>query len=391
MSRAISRFVWPLVAAAVILGTSGAAARQGTGSGGMIVSGTIGNAETDLSPDQEQHLLGEYWSITKKYLAADPMLAVKEIAAWTLDRVGKVQSIQYQPERALPSNLETKAEWSPRLLRAAAMMHTDVALVALKQRSMMALEYHLGLADGWFALADNRKSEPGALRSRWNVAIARLLLLNGELAIAERGLVRIDQRIPNDPGIMLVYGTAKEAQAMRTSLPVSSGKVDDPGAVTTARDSSLNAAQSLLQRALAADPKLTEAKLRLAHVLILRHEDAKAEPMLAEVLSSQPAPPLKFLADLLMGGIRERQGQFDPAARLYVDAILAVPDGQSAYLAFAHVMHHAGQTNDAATVLDRLFNRGILNAASDPWWIYPLGLDAAVESHLNDLRAEIRK
>src|SRR5262249_31670336 len=162
--------------------------------------------ETDLSPDQEQHLLGEYWTVARKYLGPDPAAAVKEISAWTLDRVGKVQSIQYQPEKGQSLTLENKAEWNPRFLRAAGMLHTDVAIDALKQRKEMVLEYHLGLADGWFALADNRKSEPGSLRSKWNVAVGRLLLTWGELAMAERILAKVDQRIPNDPQLMLIYG-----------------------------------------------------------------------------------------------------------------------------------------------------------------------------------------
>jgi tetratricopeptide (TPR) repeat protein len=373
------------------LAVGGFTARPVAAPQGMVVAGTIGPAETDLTPDQEQHLLGEYWTVAKKYLGADPSIAVKEIAAWTLDRVGKVQSIQYQPEKGQSLTLENKAEWNPRMLRAAGMLHTDVAIEALKQHKEMVLEYHLGLADGWFALADNRKSEPGSLRSQWNVAVGRLLLTWGELAMAERILAKMDQRIPNDPQLMLIYGTSRETQATRVFVPASSGKVDEPQFTSGPRDQALESAATIFQRVIAADPKLTEAKVRLAHVYILRKNDAQAEKLLAEVLAGQPPAALKYLSDMMLGGIRERQGQLNPAAQLYADAFRASPGGQSAYLAIAHIYQQAGQPNEAATVLERLFNLRIDNAAADPWWTYQMGLDANIDARFNELRAEVRK
>jgi tetratricopeptide (TPR) repeat protein len=380
-----------LVVVVSALAVSGLTARPAAAPQGMVIAGTIGAAETDLSPDQEQHLLGEYWAVAKKYLGPDPSIAVKEIATWTLDRVGKVQSIQYQPEKGQSLTLENKAEWNPRFLRAAGMLHTDVAIEALKQHKEMVLEYHLGLADGWFALADNRKSEPGSLRSQWNVAVGRLLLTWGELAMAERILAKVDQRIPNDPQLMLIYGTSRETQAMRVFVPASSGKVDEPSFTSGPRDQALAAAATIFQRAIAADPKLTEAKVRLAHVYILRKDDAQAEKLLTEVLAAQPSATLKYLADMMLGGIRERQGQLSPAAQLYADAFRASPGGQSAYLAIAHIYQQAGQPTEAATVLERLFNLHIDNPAADPWWTYPMGLDANIDARFNDLRADVRK
>jgi len=379
-----------LIVVIAALAGSGLTASPAAAPQGMVVAGTIGTAESDLTPDQEQHLLGEYWTVAKKYLGPDSSIAVKEIAAWTLDRVGKVQSIQFQPEKGQSLTLENKAEWSPRLLRAAAMLHTDVAIEALKQHKEMVLEYHLGLADGWFTLADNRKSEPGSLRSQWNVAVGRLLLTWGELAMAERILAKVDARIPNAPQLLLIYGTSRETQAMRLFVP-SSGNVDAPAFTSGPRNQALEAATTIFQHAIAAEPKLTEARVRLAHVHILRKDDAQAEKLLTEVLAGQPPAQLRYLADMMLGGIRERQGQLNPAAQLYADAFRASPGGQSAYLAIAHVYQKAGQPNEAATVLDRLFNLRIDNAAADPWWTYSMGLDANIDARFNDLRAEIRK
>lgn len=359
--------------------------------GGVIVAGTIGNPETDLTPDQQEHLLGEYWPIARSYVTGDPAKAIKTMSSWTRDRIGKVQMIQYQPEGALPTGLQSKAEWQPRFLRGAAMLHTEIALAAFRARDGAQFEFHTGIADGWLALADDRKSAPGSLRSRWNVAIARLLLANGETGLADRYLERINERIPGDPAILLVYGTVKETQATRQRVELTSGRASDATLAVTARDGALNEALTLLQRAATADAALVEARLRLARLYTLKKDDARAEPLLTAILGGQPAPPIKYLASLLLGGIRERQKQFDPAARLYVDAVLAVPDGQSAYLALAHIMHAANHRADAASVLDKLFARKAAQLTADPWWMYPLGLDGALEARFGAIRDEIRK
>jgi hypothetical protein len=359
--------------------------------GGVIVSGTLGSAETDLSPDQQQHLLGEYWPIARAYVTGDPAKAIKELSAWTRDRIGKVQSIQYQPEGTLPAGIKSNAEWQPRFLRGAAMLHTDIALNAFRARDLQQFEFHSAIADGWLALADDRKSSPGSLRSRWNVAITRLLLASGETGLAERYLDRINERIPNDPAILLVYGTVKETQAGRMRAQWSSGRTDDPATLKTARDAALTAAAALLQRAATADATLVEARLRLARIHTLKNEDARAEPLLTAILAGQPTAPVKYLASLMLGGIRERQKQFDPAARLYVDAVLAVPDGQSAFLALAHIMYAASHRDDTAAVLDKLFARRLTSITADPWWLYPLGLDVALEARFGAIRDEVRK
>jgi hypothetical protein len=94
----------------------------------VLLAGTVGTPETDLTPEQEQRLLNEYWTLARKY-KADPLKTVTEFSAWTRDRIGKVQSIQFQPETApRPDYLESKAEWNPAVLRMAAMMHSDLAL-----------------------------------------------------------------------------------------------------------------------------------------------------------------------------------------------------------------------------------------------------------------------
>jgi hypothetical protein len=360
-------------------------------SGQVLLSGVAGTPESDLTPEQEQHLLNEYWTLARKY-KLDPIKTVSDFTAWTSDRILKVQSIQFQPEKpGRPEYLEGKAEWKPDVLRMAAILHTDLALAAFQKRNMMAFDFHIGIADGWMILADNKLSKPGELRSRWTITVARYLLASGEIGVAERILNRAAERIAGDAGILLAQATVKETQASRFIAGVAGGRLEDPATASKARDAALTAAQVALEKALKVQPTLTEAKVRLAHVLSMKHDDSRAYSLANEVIVGNASPVLKYLASLIGGGILERDHQMDSAAKLYVQAILAVPDGQSAYVALANILHASGQRAEAGAVLDRLFARPVPTATADPWWTYPLGLDLAMDAQFEEYRKLVRK
>jgi len=360
-------------------------------SGQVLLSGTAGTPETDISPEQEQHLLNEYWTLARKY-KVDPLKTVSDFSLWTKDRIGKVQSIQFQPEKpGRPEYLEGKAEWKPEVLRMAAILHTDLALAAFQKREIMEFEFHIGIADGWMILADNKLSKPGELRSRWTVTIARHLLASGEVGIAERILNRAVERIAGDPAILLAQATVKETQASRFVANVAGGRLEEPASASKVRDAALTAAQNALEKALKIQPTLTEAKVRLAHVLSMKHDDSRAYSLASEVIAGNASPTLKYIASLVGGAILERDKQMDAAAKLYVQAILAMPDGQSGYIALANILHLSGQRTEAGAVLDRLFARPVPTATSDPWWTYPLGLDLAMDAQFEEYRKLVRK
>jgi tetratricopeptide (TPR) repeat protein len=366
-------------------------AAQPAGAQGVVIAGTIGTPETDLTPEQEQRLLNEYWTNARKY-KADPAATVAAFSVWTRDRIAKAQSIQFQPETpGRPDYLESKAEWNPATLRLAAMLHTDLGLAAFQQRRMMDFDFHIGIADGWLILADNKLSAPGSFRAKWTVTVARFLLASGEIGVAERILNRAAERIGGDVGILLAQATVKETQASRLVAEISGGRLDEPSAAVKGKDAALAAAQSALERVLKLQPSLVEPKLRLAHIMVLKHDDARASSLASEVIAAKPQPMLKYVASLIAGGVLERGRQYDAAARAYLDAILAVPDGQTGYIALANIMHHSGQAAEAAAVLERMYSRGATNAASDPWIIYPLGFDLSMDAQFEEYRNLVRK
>ena len=172
---------------------------------------------------------------------------------------------------------------------------------------------------------------------------------------------------------------------------MASGRLDDPTVANKPRNAALDAAQGFLERALKADPSLVEAKLRLARLAMMKRDDARAGKLLTEVLAAPVDAGAKYVALLLQGDVQQRQGQMDPAARSYLDAIVAVPDGQSAYLALSQILLRSGQRGDAATVLDRWYMRKVADTTADPWWIYPLGFRLNMDAEFEEYRAAVRK
>lgn len=320
-----------------------------------------------VASEQEQWILGEYWSVVKGYHEGKTAPAIKEMSAWPHDRISKVQATQFQPEAGLDNLRMSKAEWRPALLRAAAMLHTEVGLGVLKQRDLAAFQFHAGIADGWLNLADDRRSPPGGLRSRWNVAIGRVLLLNKAFVEAEAYLDRLNVKFPNDAGVLLALGTARESRAVSTAP-----------------------AAPLFERALALDPTLVEARLRLARLALDREDDAAAEKELSAVKQTAKEPSHLFLANLWLGQIRERQKPWTAAAELYVEAIKTLPDAMSGYVTLSDVLKANGELAQSAGVMDRYTARGVKSVIADPLNTYPLGLDTFLEARFDAFLSEAR-
>lgn len=364
----------------------------------VLLTGVSSAQRPQVASEQEQWILGEYWTVVKDYEKGKTADAIKEMAKWPQDRIAKVQATQFQPEAALNDLQMSKTEWKPSLLRAAAMLHTEVGLDALKrQRSFPAFQFHAGIADGWFQLADNKRAIPGGLRSRWNVTVARVFLINREFVAAEAFLERLNAKIANDAGVLLAFGTAKESRAMRLTAGIPAGgakpgeAVLDDAEVQRQRSELQSAAAALFERALALDATLVEARLRLARLAIDRGEDAKAEKELAAIKQASTIPAHQYLATLWLGQIRERQKPWTAAAELFVEAIKMQPDAESAYVALSEVLKANGEPAQSAGVMERFRSRNITSPVADPMATYPLGLDTLLEARFAAIIAESKK
>ena len=85
----------------------------------VFLSGVSYAQRAQVASEQEQWILGEYWTVVKDYQKGKTAEAIKEMASWPQDRIAKVQATQFQPEAALNDLLMSKTEWKPSVLRAA--------------------------------------------------------------------------------------------------------------------------------------------------------------------------------------------------------------------------------------------------------------------------------
>jgi tetratricopeptide (TPR) repeat protein len=132
-------------------------------------------------------------------------------------------------------------------------------------------------------------------------------------------------------------------------------------------------AERLFRRALKADPRLAEARLRLARVLIerKRHEEAAGE--LKIVLEESRSPFLRFHAYLFSGRAEQALGRPEAAAASVAEAVKLFPTAQSALLAQSQLAVLRADAAGAIDPIGKLPDEPELDLrAGDPWWAYRL-------------------
>ena len=317
--------------------------------------------------------------------------------------IAVLKALREDPAQAADPSNDSKPKpmlapllWDRPLLLAAGMLHVDVAIAEYKQRRYDDFRYHTGVAEMVLEAADlpraGTEEAAGNAARRSTVAIALVLLGNAAATLGEEYLKNAVARFPDDVRIVLTYGTLKETDA--TEQMESPPRFDDASLFSRARatrDERLQGAATLFERALAIDPLQVEARVRLAHVRTLEHDDARAMLLLNQALAAQPEAAWVYLARLMLGGIQERAGRAESAMQLYRAALAVKPQGQSAYIALSQAMHRGGDGRAAADVLVLLFRRHLTPTSDDPWWDYPYGKWRDAEPMLEGLRLEARQ
>jgi predicted Zn-dependent protease len=284
--------------------------------------------------------------------------------------------------------------WTRQTLLAAAMLLVELSIAEVRAKRIDDFEFHTTLAATVFAIVDDPEtngSTPGTTGRRSALAIG-LLLLNGGSSLASAFLKNAVKRFPDDAPLQVALGMIDQFQATGVMEPgTREPDIRDFARARDRRDAQLHNAAARFERAIALDPQLVEARIRLAHVHILRHEDVPAAALLEETLVHEPAVHWAYLARLMLGGIRERAGRREEAIHVFADAVRACPDGQSGYVAMSHAMFADGDRVAAAQVLDRLFGRALTPESDDPWWDYQSGDWKQADEITRALRAEAQR
>jgi tetratricopeptide (TPR) repeat protein len=152
----------------------------------------------------------------------------------------------------------------------------------------------------------------------------------------------------------------------------------------------LKVAESVYRKALAAQPDLVEARLRLGRVLTLRGDIDGALREL-DALRSIDDSGFRYLAHLFAGDALERGGRAPAAEQRYIAAFAALPVGQSARLALAHLRHAAGARAAAAEAVRAAAIDREVGETVDPWFWYARGLSWRAGRLLSTLREQVRR
>ncbi len=239
------------------------------------------------------------------------------------------------------------------------------------------------------------------LRPRGRLFARRFYLLAGlilqghvELEAAHDLLREGLQRVPDDPELITALGSVIEtvASQRRYAPPpgTRSSGAGRPGEYKTERGeggslpgASLGQAEAHYQRALALDPRLAEARLRLGQVRLRQGRAQEALPDLERVASEADRPAQRCLARLFEGRARERLGDDAGAAAALRAAVADAPRAQTALLALGRSLDRVGDGTGAQQAFTSV---GEPDASFDPWWGYLLGQPERIDELVAGMR-----
>ena len=151
----------------------------------------------------------------------------------------------------------------------------------------------------------------------------------------------------------------------------------------------LDDAERWLRRALALDPTLVEARIRLAHVLSASGEHAQAVEMLRPVDPTTLPRFSAFYTAMVLGRSEEHLEHYAEAGAAYARAAALFPGGQSVEIGRSRVALAQGRTADALTTVVAVAGPGSTER-DDPWTSYFKLHDPDAQTLLQAWRAGLK-
>jgi tetratricopeptide (TPR) repeat protein len=339
-----------------------------------------------------QHDLTNYLTVAAAYGSPNHAAALREIRQWQPREItAAVADLRRQASR-LRSVSTSPDDIDFHAVEAAILMHAEAGLLSLQALSLVEAEIHLGASVTLYqwsreAAAETRQwaearrrafkkrfgqgpPTPGLeIRQRidrrdFYVALAAAALAIGFPPTAHPFAEKARQAAPLDPEVQLVSGCVAESLAEEQRLRHLESEA------AQLRDE----ADRALRDALALDPSLQEARLRLGRLLLVQGRLNEAELPLEEVEARASDARQRYLARLFLGRLAERRGRHDEAGAFYRRALEGWPDSQTARLALAWALERSsGPAAARPLVAASLAASQRLDRAADPWWLYPFG------------------
>jgi tetratricopeptide (TPR) repeat protein len=282
-------------------------------------------------------------------------------------------------------------------LLAAVMLHTDRDLYERLQAPVVesvrvcGIDRHAGYARALVGLLVVQSDQGRESARRWLTAMALSshwdLCLDDVRRWTHEGL----KWFPKDAQLLLIQATAAEESAALTPVPAvfanpanrSEGLSD-----LARRRQDLVEARRDLEAALALDPELHEARLRLGRVLWRLEKPQEARPVLQDLLQRKPDPWERYLGHLFLGRVLQDTGDRPGAIEQYRSALAIDPDAQAAAVALSEALLLSGRPAEAREILGRAVQATPRGQPRDAYMSYHLGRSNAAESMLEALRAE---
>lgn len=334
-----------------------------------------------------QYELTNYLMVAAAYGSANHAAALREIRQWQPHEIAAAVADLRRQGRRLRSVPTSPGEIAFGTVEAAVLMHAEAGLLSLAALSEVEAETHLGVSVTLYqwsrdAAADARNwaearrrtfkgpPTPGLEigeridRRDFYVALAAAALAIGFPHTAHPFAEKARHAAPLDAEVQLVYGCVAASRAEEFAI-----RHRDSDA-----ERSREAAGKALLDALALDPGLHEARLRLGKLLLDQQRTIEAEGLLAAVDERSADDRQRYLARLFLGRVAERRGRLDEAAGFYRRALEAWPDSQAARLALGHAVERSsGPAPARPLVAASLAASQRLDRVADPWWLYPFG------------------
>jgi tetratricopeptide (TPR) repeat protein len=195
---------------------------------------------------------------------------------------------------------------------------------------------------------------------------------------------------PDDPELLLLKGAEREAMAspLFQAFARSIGPSLRSGIGSVGRE--LDAAADFYRRALAADPQLAEARIRLGRVLGLQGRAEEAVRELESALAADLDSQHRYFALLFLGAAREGLGQPADAVQAFEQAARA-EGARVPHLAIARLAREHGDRAQTTASLERALAPLTRDAAIDPWWLYHSAQGRRRAPWLDDLRRRARE
>ena len=245
----------------------------------------------------------------------------------------------------------------------------------------------LGRMGAWIPGEPERPTGPQQLSALWFRAISAACQQNGNLALGEDIIAWGVHLFPDDPHVLLARATLHQAYADRRlqtflarsrtgpglalAQDLTKGAKDRPPQPQPPQDSAteLSQAEADLRRALALQPTLREARVRLAHVLNDRGANDEAAALARAALDGGLPPFFESYATLILGRSSARIGRFAEARAAFTRAATLAPDAQSPRIGLAYVSLAEGKPSAALAELTSLSQPDESPAGDDEEWL----------------------